>query len=206
VSDCILDDRGSIPGRGKVDFSSSLVQTNSEAHPASYPMASGVPFPGGKARPGRDADHSPHLLPRSRMSTSYTLSLGACMAVAGQSCFSFSMCKTQPVRHLVFTWRLVTHFSPLAVLRPTHYQETWTVKAVQRCHSLSLHFQHGNDATCDHALPVHAFKLLIITLHNKIKHMLMFSFPFRIFTGLNTCLLLRAGVNSPFEAEARLYI
>jgi hypothetical protein len=23
------------------------------------------PFPGGKARPGRDADHSPHLVPRS---------------------------------------------------------------------------------------------------------------------------------------------
>jgi hypothetical protein len=27
---------------------------------------------GGKARPERDADHSPHLVPRSRMSTSYT--------------------------------------------------------------------------------------------------------------------------------------
>jgi hypothetical protein len=31
-------------------------------------------FPGGKARPGRDADHSPHLVPRSRMSRSYTTS------------------------------------------------------------------------------------------------------------------------------------
>jgi hypothetical protein len=30
----------------------------SEAHPASYPMSTGGPFPGGKARPGRDADHS----------------------------------------------------------------------------------------------------------------------------------------------------
>jgi hypothetical protein len=28
--------------------------------------------PVGKARPGRDADHSPHLVPRSRMSRSYT--------------------------------------------------------------------------------------------------------------------------------------
>jgi hypothetical protein len=35
-----------------------------EAHPASYPMGTG-PFPGGKARPGRDANHSPHLVPRS---------------------------------------------------------------------------------------------------------------------------------------------
>jgi hypothetical protein len=41
------------------DFSSSLcVQTGSGAHPASYPMGNGDPFPGGKARPGRDADQS----------------------------------------------------------------------------------------------------------------------------------------------------
>jgi hypothetical protein len=39
------------------DFSSSLcVQTDSEAHSAYCPE---VLFPGGKARPGRDADHSP---------------------------------------------------------------------------------------------------------------------------------------------------
>jgi hypothetical protein len=42
------------------DFPSSLcVQTDSGAHPASCPMGTGGPFPGGKARPGRDADHSP---------------------------------------------------------------------------------------------------------------------------------------------------
>jgi len=28
-------------------------------------MGTGGPFPGGKARPGRDADHSPLLVPRS---------------------------------------------------------------------------------------------------------------------------------------------
>jgi hypothetical protein len=45
---------------GVKDFSSSLsVQTGSGAHPASYTMGTGGPFPGGKARPGRDADHSP---------------------------------------------------------------------------------------------------------------------------------------------------
>jgi hypothetical protein len=31
----------------------------SGAHPASCPMGTGGSFPGGKARPGRDADHSP---------------------------------------------------------------------------------------------------------------------------------------------------
>jgi hypothetical protein len=45
---------------GAKDFSSILcVQTGSEARPASCTMGTGGPFPGGKARPGRDADHSP---------------------------------------------------------------------------------------------------------------------------------------------------
>jgi hypothetical protein len=45
-------------------------------------------LPGGKARPGRDADHSPHLVPRSGKSKSYNASpLGACMAVALQPYF-----------------------------------------------------------------------------------------------------------------------
>jgi hypothetical protein len=62
VSDYGLDDRV-IEVRsptGTEDFSSSpCVQTGSEAHPVSHPMGTGGPFPGGKARPGRDADHSP---------------------------------------------------------------------------------------------------------------------------------------------------
>jgi hypothetical protein len=41
------------------DFSSNLcVQTGSGPHPASCTKGTGVPFPGGKARPGRDANHS----------------------------------------------------------------------------------------------------------------------------------------------------
>jgi hypothetical protein len=44
---------------GAEDFSSSpCVQNGSGAHPAFYPMGTGCPLPG-KARPGRDADHSP---------------------------------------------------------------------------------------------------------------------------------------------------
>jgi hypothetical protein len=42
------------------DSSSNLcVQTGSGAHPASCTMGTGGSFPGGKARPGRDADNSP---------------------------------------------------------------------------------------------------------------------------------------------------
>jgi hypothetical protein len=62
VSDYGLDDRaiGVRSPAGAKDFSSSLcVQTGSGAHPASCTKGTGDPFSGGKARPGRDADHSP---------------------------------------------------------------------------------------------------------------------------------------------------
>jgi hypothetical protein len=62
VSDYGLDDRavGVRSPAGAEDFSSNLcVQTGSGANPASCTMGTGGPFPGGKARPGRDADHSP---------------------------------------------------------------------------------------------------------------------------------------------------
>jgi hypothetical protein len=62
VSDYGLDDRA-IEVRssaGAKDFSSNLcAQTGSGAHPTSCPMGTGGSFPGAKARPGRDADHSP---------------------------------------------------------------------------------------------------------------------------------------------------
>jgi hypothetical protein len=62
VSDYGLDDRAievRSPAEAK-DFSSNLcVQTGSGAYPASCTMGTGGPFPGGKARPGRDSDHSP---------------------------------------------------------------------------------------------------------------------------------------------------
>jgi hypothetical protein len=62
VSGYGLDDRaiGVRSAAGAKDFSSILcVWTSSGVHPGSCPMDTGVPFPGGKARPGRDADHSP---------------------------------------------------------------------------------------------------------------------------------------------------
>jgi hypothetical protein len=62
VPDYGLDDRtiGVRSPAGAKDFSSSLcVQTGSGAHPASSTMDTGGPVPGGNARPGRDADHSP---------------------------------------------------------------------------------------------------------------------------------------------------
>jgi hypothetical protein len=62
VSDYGLDDRaiGVRSPAGAKDFSFNLcVQTGSGAHPDSCPMGTEGSFHGGKALPGRDADHSP---------------------------------------------------------------------------------------------------------------------------------------------------
>jgi hypothetical protein len=49
VSDYGVDDRGSIPSRGKKDFSSSFrIQTGCRVHPAFYPWLTGSPFQGVK--------------------------------------------------------------------------------------------------------------------------------------------------------------
>jgi hypothetical protein len=56
MSDYGLDNRaiGVRSPAGAKDFSSNL-----SVHPASCTMGTGGPIPGGKSRPGRDADHSP---------------------------------------------------------------------------------------------------------------------------------------------------
>jgi hypothetical protein len=62
VSDYGMDDRAIAvrsPAEAK-NFSSNLhVQAGSGARPASCPMGTGVVSTEDKARPGRDADHSP---------------------------------------------------------------------------------------------------------------------------------------------------
>jgi hypothetical protein len=65
---------------GAEDFSSSpCVQTGSEAHPASYPMGTGGSFPGVKRGQGVTLTTHPHLVPRLRMSRSYTSSPLMCL-------------------------------------------------------------------------------------------------------------------------------
>jgi hypothetical protein len=73
------------------EFSSSLcVQSSTETHPVSYLMGTRGFFPGDKERPGRDANHSPHLVQRAWMSSRLSsLPLRACMALAGKICCLF---------------------------------------------------------------------------------------------------------------------
>jgi hypothetical protein len=70
ASDYRMDDRATgvrSPAEAKGLFSSLCVQKSSEAHPASNPVGNGDSFPGRKTRPERDADHSPHLVPWSKI-------------------------------------------------------------------------------------------------------------------------------------------
>jgi hypothetical protein len=86
------------------DFSSSLcVQTGSGAHPASCPMGTGGSFAGGKARPGRDADHSPPSSAEVRfVGTIPPLAHAPPWRVAGQLYFTIictALCDTDRVRY-----------------------------------------------------------------------------------------------------------
>jgi hypothetical protein len=58
--------------RQRIFSLASCVQASYEAHPASCTLGTRGPLPGGKARTGRDANHSPHLVSWSRMSRDYT--------------------------------------------------------------------------------------------------------------------------------------
>jgi hypothetical protein len=61
VSDYGLGDRAievRSPAEAKDFYSSLCIQTGSGAHPSSCLVGTGDPFLGGKALPGRDADHS----------------------------------------------------------------------------------------------------------------------------------------------------
>jgi hypothetical protein len=59
VTEYELDDQSSIPGRNKGFFFYPLHPVWLWAHPASYSMGAGGPFPSGKAWPGHDANHLP---------------------------------------------------------------------------------------------------------------------------------------------------
>jgi hypothetical protein len=67
-------DRGSTPAGANDFYSNFCVQTGSGAHPASCTMDTGGPFPWAKRGRGVTLIAHPHLVPRSRMSRSYTSS------------------------------------------------------------------------------------------------------------------------------------
>jgi hypothetical protein len=77
VSDYGLDDRAievRSPAGAKDFYCSLCVQICSGAHPASFTMGTGGPFAGVKRGRGVTLTTHPHLVPRSRISRSYTSS------------------------------------------------------------------------------------------------------------------------------------
>jgi hypothetical protein len=92
VSDYRLDDRGSIPERGKGFFLCPQWPDQLWGPPSLLSNGYRWSFPGGEMRPGRDADHSHHLVQRSRISRSYTFSPPWRLhGVAGQDLLSFTL-------------------------------------------------------------------------------------------------------------------
>jgi hypothetical protein len=88
------------PRQRRKDFSSNLcIQTGSEAHPASCTMGTRGSFPGAKARPGRDADHSPP----SRMSRSHTSSPPSASVACSGTALSL-------IRSTVYVYMLIVWF------------------------------------------------------------------------------------------------
>jgi hypothetical protein len=73
VSDHSLDNKDSIPGRGKGFFLYSLCPERLWGPPSLLSNWYWRSYPGGKARPGHDTTNL-HLVPRSRMSRDYTSS------------------------------------------------------------------------------------------------------------------------------------
>jgi hypothetical protein len=68
-------------------------------------------FPGGKARPGLDADHSPHLVPRSCMSRSYTSPAAPPQACCGTGFLFLLMLTSNGPRARVFHENILTKTS-----------------------------------------------------------------------------------------------
>jgi hypothetical protein len=90
----MMDDRAigvRSPAEAENFFPLACVQTGSGAHPASCPMGIEGPFTGGKARQGRDADHSPLSSAEDKNELElYFLSPQAPpWCVAGLLCFTF---------------------------------------------------------------------------------------------------------------------
>jgi hypothetical protein len=132
VSDYGLDDRA-IEVRSPTeaeDFSSSLcVLTSPRAHPASCPMGTG-----GKARPGRDADHSPYLVPRLRMSRGYIsshpmacsgITLPLVIAVVGLCCSPLLS-----ISHLLLFLKLLVNLKLMFILQYAYFFTLRFIKTV----------------------------------------------------------------------------
>jgi hypothetical protein len=73
-------------------------------------MGTGGPFPGTKARSGRDIAHSPHLVRKSRMSRSYTSSPPSAFEARSGTALAYktlSTCNIRAYFHFLYIYKCV---------------------------------------------------------------------------------------------------
>jgi hypothetical protein len=96
-------------------FSCNLcVQSGSEAHPVSCAMGTGGPFPGAKRGRGVTLTTHPHLVPRSRISRSYSSSPppNTTMACSGTALLFFALSSSNT---FTYTFSNILHVWPLGL-------------------------------------------------------------------------------------------
>jgi hypothetical protein len=120
VSDYRLDDRaiGVWSPAGAKDFSSVPRPALGPTQPP-VQWVPGVLSPGIKARPRRDADHSPHLVPRSWMSRSYTSSAPVTQYVCCWTALLLPLPSICSFQRMSKTWFINQIFKPSVVSRHT---------------------------------------------------------------------------------------
>jgi hypothetical protein len=128
LSDYRLDYRGSVPGRGKEFFLTPLCPDRLWSPPACCTMGTGGAFPGSKARPGRDSDHSPHVVPRSRMSKSYALS--PCRLHDGSGTALLYLLACLNAHH---GFRTPNSFCSLSLMKPTDDHSAQHLFSIESC-------------------------------------------------------------------------
>jgi hypothetical protein len=142
VSDYGLDNRAIedwSPAEAKHVSSSLCVHTSSGYHPASCPMGTGGSSQGGKARLGRDSDHSPHLVPRSWMRRSYASSLPSSPWVCCGTALPLFLCKGNVVISAVFVYsvrKITASLGNVTVRGKKRWKGQWgskTAKSVWAC-------------------------------------------------------------------------
>jgi hypothetical protein len=105
VSDYGLDDRGSIPDRGRGFFLQPLRPDRLWGQPSLLYSGYRGSFPGGKARPGRDADHSPES--SAEVKNGYERAIPPLTPSSSMVCSGITLTFTDKTRKFLYFFSLI---------------------------------------------------------------------------------------------------